>query len=137
MVAPGLVPRHVPSEGYRAVGRREVLSDPALQSPGGTTHRLLTVRKVSVAQQPILEISKTLHQRQVHWVPPTTSNFIHQIVLVISGTFCIQTSNIDVNQMFSLLREKSARYSRVLVVTELIVSRTQCNFFCSKNEQRL
>ena len=64
-----------------------------------------------------------LRRLEIHWVPHTLSNLIHKNVLVIRGTRCIL--NIDANQKYSFLRKVCNRYSRVLVLTKLIVSETQ------------
>ena len=64
---------------------------------------------------------------QIHWVPVITSNLIHKNLLVISGTRCNWTF-LPLMSIRSVLflREKITRYSRVLVVTELVISGTQC-----------
>lgn len=46
LVSQGYLPRYIPSEGHRSVGRREVQADPEVWPSGGPAHRLLTLRKV-------------------------------------------------------------------------------------------
>ena len=60
----------------------------------------------------------------VHWVPLTTSKTMQKKLLVVVGARCNQLFDIVVNEYSA---QKSARYSRVLVVNELIISGTQCN----------
>ena len=47
-----------------------------------------------------------------------------QICSFYGGTSVTEPLNIDVNQKCAFLRKKIARYSRVPVVTELVVSGT-------------
>ena len=46
LVPAGLVPRHLPLPGHRAVGRGQVLQDPALPAHRRAAHRLLPLREV-------------------------------------------------------------------------------------------
>ena len=65
--------------------------------------------------------------RKVHWIPLTTSNLIHKNLFVIRGTHCKWTflTLMSIRSDF-FLRLEIARYSRMLVVTELVISGTQC-----------
>ena len=60
----------------------------------------------------------------IHWIPPTTSKMMQKKLLVISGcSFVTEPFNITDNDFHA---KRSARCARVLVVTELVVSGTQC-----------
>ena len=75
----------------------------------------------------------------LHWVPVITNNFIHKNLLVISGTRCKWTllTLMSIRSVL-FLEKKIARYSRVLVVTKLVKSGTQCMFLkCSERSYHL
>ena len=77
---------------------------------------------------PIQGVHKTFPSNSLiqtlHWVPLTTSNLIHENVLIVSGTRCNWTVKTLMSIRSVPFWEKITRYSWVLVVTEFIVSRT-------------